>query len=244
MEDIEKTMGSDSRTFRPKKMTLEDIRNGCISLYGPKNTESEICVMNEEFRQAVDAVRTLPSKSITVFGSARTPESDPYYQQAVRVSERAGRAGFITITGGGPGIMDAGNRGALNAHVGSVGMTIKLPMEQVTSPHVTTEIPFYFFFTRKTLMAYSAEAYLYFPGGFGTLDELFEILTLVQTGKISKLPIILVGKKFWEPLDNFIKQTLLTENQTISPEDLDLYQILDDEDQIVEIVKNAPRRDD
>ena len=93
-------------------------------------------------------------------------------------------------------------------------------------------------------MAYSAEAYLYFPGGFGTLDELFEILTLVQTGKISKLPIILVGKKFWEPLDQFIKQSLATENETISKEDLELYKILDDEDEIVEIVKNAPRRDD
>ncbi len=243
MEDIEKTMGSDSRTFRPKKMTLEDIRNGCISLYGPKNTESEICVMNEEFRQAVDAVRTLPSKSITVFGSARTPESDPYYQQAVRVSERAGRAGFITITGGGPGIMDAGNRGALNAHVGSVGMTIKLPMEQVTSPHVTTEIPFYFFFTRKTAMRYGSRVFLFFPGGYGTLDELFESLTLKQTRKIDQVPFILVGREFWEPLDKFIKEQLVA-RELIDPEDPDLYTITDDEDEIMSIIMSAPERSD
>jgi uncharacterized protein (TIGR00730 family) len=93
-------------------------------------------------------------------------------------------------------------------------------------------------------MAYSAEAYLYFPGGYGTLDELFEILTLVQTGKIARVPIVLVGKKFWQPLDEFIKQTLLLENSTISEEDLNLYQILDDEDEIVNIVKNAPMRDE
>ncbi len=243
MEDIEKIISGDSRKFRPKKMTLEDIRNGCISLYGPSNTESEICVMNEEFRQAVDAVRGLPSKSITIFGSARTPESDPYYQQAVHISERAGRAGFITITGGGPGIMEAGNRGAFNAHVNSVGMTIKLPMEQVTSPYVTSEIPFYFFFTRKTAMRYGSRVFLFFPGGYGTLDELFESLTLKQTRKIDQVPFILVGREFWEPLDKFIKEQLVT-RELIDPEDPDLYTITDNEDEIMNIIMSAPERSD
>lgn len=241
MEDIQKTTtNGDNRKFRPKKMTLEDIRNGCISLHGPNNAESEICVMNEELRQAIDAIRSLP-KSITVFGSARTPESDPYYQQAVRVSERAGKAGFITITGGGPGIMEAGNRGALNAHVSSIGMTIKLPMEQVTSPYVTSEIPFYFFFTRKTAMRYGSEVFIFFPGGYGTLDELFESLTLKQTRKIDQVPFILVGREFWEPLDKFIKEQLVT-RELIDPEDPDLYVITDDEDEIMNIIMSAPER--
>lgn len=243
MEDIEKTKNSgDSRMFRPKKMTLDDIRNGCISLHGPNNTESEICIINEELRQGIDAVRSLP-KGITVFGSARTPESNEYYQQAVRVSERAGRAGFITITGGGPGIMEAGNRGAINAHVSSVGMTIKLPMEQVTSPYVTSEIPFYFFFTRKTAMRYGSRVFLFFPGGFGTLDELFESLTLKQTHKIDQVPFILVGRKFWEPLDQFIKDQLVG-NGLISANDPELYTITDDDDEIMKIIMSAPMRSD
>ncbi len=140
--------------------------------------------------------------------------------------------------------MEAGNRGAYEMGKPSLGLTIELPMEQSTNPYVTEEMPFYFFFTRKVLMAYSAEAYLYFPGGYGTLDELFEILTLVQTGKISRLPIILVGAAFWKPLDEFIKQTLLAEKGTISESDLDLYIITDDEDKIVEMVRNAPMRND
>lgn len=242
MEDIEKTTTGNGFKFRPKKMTLDDIRNGCISLYGPNNTESEICVINEELRQGIDSVRLLP-KSITVFGSARTPESDEYYQKAVRVSERAGHAGFITITGGGPGIMEAGNRGAHNAHVDSVGMTIKLPMEQVTSPFVTNEIPFYFFFTRKTAMRYGSRVFLFFPGGFGTLDELMESLTLKQTKKIDPVPFILVGKKFWEPLDQFIKDQLVS-HAYIDPTDTELYTITDDEDEIMRIIMDAPERSD
>jgi uncharacterized protein (TIGR00730 family) len=244
MEDIEKTISAHNGNglrFRPKKMTLDDIRNGCISLYGPNNTESEICVINEELRQAIDTVRALPEKSITVFGSARTPESDPYYQQAVRISERAGRAGFITITGGGPGIMEAANRGAKNANIESVGMTIKLPMEQVTSLYVTNEIPFYFFFTRKTAMRYGARVFLFFPGGFGTLDELMESLTLKQTHKIDPVPFILVGKEFWGPLDTFIREQLVT-RELIDPNDPELYTITDDEDEIMRIILEAPER--
>jgi len=241
MEDIEKTNNTNGRAFRPKKMTLDDIRNGCISLYGPDDTESEICVINEELRQGIDSVRSLPSRSITVFGSARTPETDEYYQKAVRVSERAGDAGFITITGGGPGIMEASNRGAKNAGVDSIGMTIKLPMEQVTSPYVTSEIPFYFFFTRKTAMRYGSRVFLFFPGGFGTLDELMESLTLKQTHKIDQVPFILVGKSFWEPLDAFIKDQLI-KNKFINESDVNLYTITDDEDEIFDIIKNAPER--
>lgn len=240
MEDIPKTTGTDTRAFRPKKMTLDDIRNGCINLYGADDEETQICVMNEELRQGIDAIHAL-KKSITVFGSARTPETDPYYQKAVRIAERAGHAGFGTITGGGPGIMEAGNRGAHNAHVESVGMTIKLPTEQVTNPYVSNEIPFYFFFTRKTAMRFGSQAFLFFPGGFGTLDELAESLTLIQTDKINRVPLILVGTEFWKPLDGFIRDQLIPKGM-INPEDTNLYTITDDEDEILKIIIESPAR--
>lgn len=233
--------------FRPKRLSVDEIKTGCIYVYGEDETESKICVMNEEFRQGFEIVKRNKdgNKSVTFWGSARFPVDNEYYQKALRLSRRlAGELNCMITTGGGPGIMEAGNRGAYELGKPSLGLTINLPAEQFTNQYVTEEIPFYFFFTRKTLMAYSAEAYLYFPGGFGTLDELFEILTLVQTGKISKLPIILVGTEFWKPLDVFIKQALLAEHGTISEEDLDLYIITDDEDKIVEIVKNAPMRND
>ena len=233
--------------FRPKKLSIEEIKSGCIYVYGEGNTDSQICVMNEEFRQGFDMVKKNKdgNKSVTFWGSARFPVDNEHYQKALRLSRRlAGELGCMIATGGGPGIMEAGNRGAYEMGKPSLGLTIELPMEQSTNPYVTEEMPFYFFFTRKVLMAYSAEAYLYFPGGYGTLDELFEILTLVQTGKISRLPIILVGAAFWKPLDEFIKQTLLAEKGTISESDLDLYIITDDEDKIVEMVRNAPMRND
>jgi uncharacterized protein (TIGR00730 family) len=240
-------MTEKNKFFRPKKLSIEEIKSGCVYVYGENSEETQICVMNEEFRQGFDIVKKNKdsNKSVTFWGSARFPVENEYYQKALRLSKRlAQELNCMIVTGGGPGIMEAGNRGAYEMGKPSLGLTINLPMEQSTNRYVTEEIPFYFFFTRKTLMAYSAEAYLYFPGGFGTLDELFEILTLVQTGKISKLPIILVGEKFWKPLDMFIKQALMTENQTISPDDVNLYQILDDEDKIIEIVKNAPIRND
>lgn len=240
-------MAENNKFFRPKKLSIDEIKSGCVYVYGEGSEETQICVMNEEFRQGFDIVKKNKdgNKSVTFWGSARFPVDNEYYQKALRLGRRlAGELNCMIVTGGGPGIMEAGNRGAYEMGKPSLGLTINLPMEQSTNPYVTEEIPFYFFFTRKTLMAYSGEAYLYFPGGFGTLDELFEILTLVQTGKISRLPIVLVGKKFWEPLDQFIKQTLMTENQTISPADLELYKILDDEDEILKIVNNAPMRND
>lgn len=237
----------EEKPFRPKRLTLDEIKSGCIYVTDGDETETRICVINEEFRQGFDIIKSSKdhNKSVTFWGSARLAEGHEDYGRALRLSRRiAGELGYSIVTGGGPGIMEAGNRGAYEMGKPSFGLTIKLPMEQYTNRYVTEEIPFYFFFTRKVLMAYSAEAYLYFPGGFGTFDELFEILTLVQTGKISKVPIILVGKKFWEPLDKMIRETMLKEFETISPEDLNLYTITDDEDEIVRIVKNAPMREE
>ncbi len=242
MEDTNKPAGTvDNRPFRPKGLTTDDIRAGCITLYGKDSTETEICVMNEEMRQGLEFMDTV-EKSITIFGSARTPEGDKFYEKARRIGYRAAKElGVAMVTGGGPGIMEAGNRGAYEANGRSIGMNIVLPHEQVTNPYLTDSLPFYFFFTRKTAMQYASEVYLFFPGGFGTLDEFFGALTLVQTKKISHVPIILVGEEFWKPMQEFIRDKFIGEGM-ISPEDMNLYTVTDDEDLILDIIKKAEKR--
>ncbi len=228
--------------YRPRHLTTDDIREGCLYLHQGNDNESRICVVNEELRQGLD-ILTAIEKSVTFFGSARLPTDHPYYQKAQRLAHRVvSDLAYAVVSGGGPGIMAAANQGAFEAHGTSIGLTIKLPMEQVTSPYVTTEVPFYFFFTRKVALAYSAEAYLFFPGGFGTMDEFFEILTLVQTNKIASVPIVLVGEEFWKPLDAYMRSMFLEKYQTIDPQDMNLYTITDDEDVIMDIIKKAPIR--
>jgi len=180
---------------------------------------------------------------VTFWGSARTQSNDPDYKKAARLAARIHKElGYAIITGGGPGIMAAGNCGAYDAGGKSVGLTIKLPHEQTTNLCLTHHMDFQYFFTRKVCLAFAAEAYVYFPGGFGTLDELFEILTLVQTKKIAPAPaIILVGKSYWGGLDTFIRKHLL-KGQKIDVEDLNLYTITDNEDEIIQLIKKAPIR--
>jgi uncharacterized protein (TIGR00730 family) len=244
MDDVQKPEGSaDLRPFRPKGLTTNDIREGCIKLYGNDGVEAQLCVINEELRQGLDFVEKY-EKSITIFGSARTPEGNKYYEKARRIAYRAAKElGYAVVTGGGPGIMEAGNRGAYEANGTSLGLSIQLPHEQLSNKYLTEDIPFYFFFTRKTAMRYGSEVYLFFPGGFGTLDEMFETLTLVQTHKIAPVPVIMVGEEYWKPLDQFIKQDLQEEHM-IGESDPSLYIITDDEDKILEIIKNAPLRHD
>ncbi len=241
MEDIEKPKGTDHRPYRPKNLTTDDIRAGCIKLHDKDDIEVDLCVSDEELRQGLDFMETVP-KSVTIFGSARTPESNRYYEKARRIAYRiASELQCAVITGGGPGIMEAGNRGAYEANGKSIGMTIILPHEQVNNPYMTDSIPFYFFYNRKTVMRFTSEVYMFFPGGYGTLDELFETLTLVQTGKIEKVPIIIVGEEYWKPMDEFIRKDL-QEGHMIGESDPDLYMITDDEDKIIEMIKNAPLR--
>lgn len=240
MEDTPKP-GPDIRPFRPKHLTTDDIRAGCIKLHGEDGIETQICISDEELRQGLDFVESL-EKSITIFGSARTPETDEYYAKARRIAYRAAtEAGCAVITGGGPGIMEAGNRGAFEAKGKSVGMQIILPHEQVTNPYLTDMIPFYFFYNRKTVMRYASETYLFFPGGFGTLDELAESLTLIQTGKIANVKLILVGEDFWKPLHSFIMERMMPQG-LISDGDENLYMITDDDDKIMEAILHAPKR--
>lgn len=174
---------------------------------------------------------------VSIFGSARLKEDSPYYQQAVRLSEMITDLGFGVITGGGPGIMEAGNRGAKNKQGKSVGLCINLPFEEAANPYVDHkyQVDFDYFFARKVMFIKYAQSFVVFPGGFGTLDELFESLTLIQTKKINRFPVILIGSEFWGGLVEWIKTTLVG-NGTISPKDLDLFHVTDDLDEAVNII--------
>ncbi len=174
---------------------------------------------------------------VSVFGSARTQLNDPYYELAVRISQRIAEAGYGIITGGGPGIMEAGNKGAHLAGGTSVGLNIDLPFEQHDNPFIDTDksLDFDYFFVRKVMFVKYSQGFVVMPGGFGTLDELFEAMTLIQTHKIEKFPIILVGTGFWKGLFEWIKNTMLTAGN-ISPSDLDLVHMVDTEDEVVEII--------
>lgn len=174
---------------------------------------------------------------VSIFGSARLKEDSPYYQQAVKLAEMITDLGFGVITGGGPGIMEAGNRGAKNKHGKSVGLCINLPFEEAANPYVDHkyQIDFDYFFARKVMFIKYAQSFVVFPGGFGTLDELFESLTLIQTKKINRFPVVLIGTEFWGGLVDWIKQTLVS-NGTISAKDLDLFHVTDDLDEAVNII--------
>lgn len=181
-------------------------------------------------------------KEVTVFGSARFDEDNHWYKEAQKLGRILAEAGFTVITGGGPGIMEAGNRGAYEGGGESVGLDIELPMEQRRNAYVKRGIGFHYFFTRKVMMSASAQAYIFFPGGFGTLDEFFEIVTLLQTAKMEPVPVICVGREFWSPLQDWIQDMLIDRMQTISPEDLDLYTIVNTAEEVFEVIKDSKER--
>ena len=166
---------------------------------------------------------------VSIFGSARTKQDDNYYQLAENIAKNLSDNGYGVITGGGPGIMEAANKGAYNAGGTSVGLNIELPFEQHDNPYIDNDksIDFDYFFVRKVMFVKYSQGFVVMPGGFGTLDELFEAITLIQTHKIGKFPIILVGKKFWSGLVDWIKETLLESHNNISKEDLNLLNIVD-----------------
>ncbi len=173
-------------------------------------------------------------KTVTFFGSARLSEDNAYYQKARELAELLAKEGYTIVTGGGPGIMEAGNRGATEAGGRSVGLNIELPLEQEFNPYVKQGIGFHYFMSRKFMLDYSALAYVFFPGGFGTLDELFTISTLIQTGKADRdVPVVLIGTEFWMPLLEWVKHAHIGEWRTVSPEDLDIWRVTDDLKQAV-----------
>lgn len=174
---------------------------------------------------------------VAIFGSARSKPEDKYYQLAEQIAIKLTEEGYGIITGGGPGIMEAGNKGAKESGGKSVGLNIELPHEQGSNPYVDVDklLTFNYFFVRKVVFVKYSQGFIAMPGGFGTMDELFETLTLVQTRKIDRIPIVLVGSEYWSGLMDWIKGTLLTSNN-INPEDLDLIRIMDDPAEIVEHV--------
>ncbi len=177
---------------------------------------------------------------VSIFGSARTLKDDPHYQLTVSVAEHIVKMGFGVITGGGPGIMEAANKGAQKGGGVSVGLNIELPFEQNNNPYIDHDksLNFDYFFVRKVMFVKYSQGFIVMPGGFGTLDELFEALTLIQTHKIKKFPIILVDRIFWSGLVDWIKEVLLERHQNISQEDLALFHIVDTEDEIIDVLES------
>jgi uncharacterized protein (TIGR00730 family) len=176
--------------------------------------------------------------TVTIFGSARTDENNKYYKQATELATKLSLNGFNIMTGGGPGIMEAANRGADRESVESIGLNIDLPFEQELNPYTTKELTFDYFFSRKVMLVKYSMAYVIFPGGFGTLDELFESLTLVQTRKVTGVKIFVVGSEFYQPLITFIEDKLFTEGM-IDKNDLELITLSDDLDSIVDEIKTS-----
>jgi uncharacterized protein (TIGR00730 family) len=179
---------------------------------------------------------------VTVFGSARFPETHPYYKFARKLGAELSHAGFTVMTGGGPGIMEAANRGAKDVHGRSVGCNIVLPMEQQPNPYVDLFVDFRYFFIRKLMLAKYSYAFVAMPGGFGTLDELFEIATLVQTGKVKGFPIVLAGTEYWQPMLNYLRDTMAAEG-TISTFDVHRFIVSDSPEEIAKIISEVARNE-
>jgi uncharacterized protein (TIGR00730 family) len=192
-----------------------------------------------EFVQGFELLRNY-GLAATFWGSARILPNEPYYKAAEELAAKLAKKDFTIISGGGPGIMEASNVGAFKVGGDSIGLNIRLPFEQKLNPYTTESLDFDFFFARKVMLTFSSEVYVYFPGGFGTLDELFEILTLIQTKKIEQLPVVLFGRDFWEPLIKWFEKDLLKKHKTISKEDLELFHVVDSVDEAYKyIIKNV-----
>jgi uncharacterized protein (TIGR00730 family) len=195
----------------------------------------------EEFDKAFDVIGKY-DKTVTIFGSARKPQEDGVAWNAYEVARRLATEGYAVVTGGGYGVMEAANRGAYDAGGNSIGLNILLPQEQALNNYTTASFQFQHFFGRKVAMTLDASAYIYFAGGFGTLDELFEVLALEETNKIARAPVILVGADFWGPIDDVIRSVLQERFGTITEEDRQLYKIVDDHDDIVRIINDYERQ--
>lgn len=186
----------------------------------------------------VDGFETLDNMypAVTIFGSARVGPGDEVYEKTCEIARKLALQGYNIITGGGPGVMEAGNKGAKEGGAKSVGLNIELPLEQSPNPYATVKLDFQYFFVRKVMFVKYAQAYIGMPGGFGTMDEIFEALTLIQTRRIKPFPVILVGTEYWTGLLDWIRNTLLGRNY-VSPGDLDFVTLLDDPDEVVHTIK-------
>ena len=197
--------------------------------------------IGREFLEGFEAVERIERPAITIFGSARVGEDSPVYAEARNVAHRLAQAGFAIVTGGGPGVMEAANRGAREAGGLSVGFNIELPHEQHENPYLDISLTFKHFYARKTMFVKAAEGFVIFPGGFGTLDELFESLTLIQTGKVLHFPVVLFNRGYWSPLLDWIRERLLPDGM-ISPDDLELLSVTDDTNEAVATIVECYER--
>ena len=193
--------------------------------------------ITSEFVNGVDALAHIPP-AVTIFGSARTKQSDADYTSAVETARLLAKAGFAIITGGGPGIMEAANKGAQEGGNLSIGCNIELPFEQSSNRYLDVSLDFSYFFVRKTMFMKYSNAFVIYPGGFGTMDELFEALTLIQTQKVNNFPIILHGSSYWSGLVNWIHDVMLSEGK-ISPQDTSLLRVSDDPQEICKLISEA-----
>jgi len=217
----------------PKKKPKKDPCARVVSeLLDPKGADGDavqswrVFRIMAEFVQGFELLRE-HGLAATFWGSARLEPTDQYYKAAEELAAKLAKDGFSIISGGGPGIMEASNVGAFKVGGKSVGLNIQLPFEQKLNPYTTDSLDFDFFFSRKVMLTFASEVYVYFPGGFGTFDELFEILTLIQTKKIERLPVLLYGADFWSPFVQLFEKQLLQRYKTISPEDLELFVVVD-----------------
>jgi len=190
-----------------------------------------------EFVDGFDALSTIDVPAVTIYGSARTPQDDPYYIITEKLAGALAKAGFGVITGGGPGIMEAANKGAYEAGGLSIGLNISLPHEQDGNPYTNFPLDFKYFFVRKVMLMKYSMGFICMPGGFGSLDELFESLTLIQTERIRPFPIVLMGSEFWGGLVNWIEDTILSQGN-IDADDLSLFKVIDDVDEVLEYIKS------
>lgn len=228
----EKIVNLPDKQLPIKPLTLEEMHQA---------TQERIYEISREFTQGFKFLEKFP-KSVTFFGSTRIEDGSEYYEKARKMAQRIVKElSYTVISGGGPGIMEAVNRGAKEVGGDSIGLTIRLPKEQVMNDYLTDHVDFYYFFSRKVCLTFSAEAFVFFPGGYGTLDEFFEVVTLLQTNKIPKIPVILFGDEYWKKLEEFMKENLLSKNM-IDLEDMKIYTITEDEDEVISIIKNAPVR--
>lgn len=197
--------------------------------------------MMAEFVEGFQFLSTM-RREISIFGSARIPPTNVWYKEAERLGKMLAQKGFTVVTGGGPGIMEAANKGAFEGGGVSVGLNIQLPHEQRTNKYVTHGISFHYFFTRKVMFAASAQAYVYFPGGLGTLDELFEILTLIQTKKSERIPVVLVGKEYWTPLVSFLEEIVYGRYDAIDRMDIRLFTVVNSAEEAMGILQKSTER--
>ena len=226
-ERLAKTVHEGQRTMPTERPPL---------VCRPQKIESwRIFKIMSEFIEGFDIIRRY-GLAASFFGSARASLDTDVYKHAEELARRLSKKGFAIVTGGSSGIMQAANKGAFEVGGASVGLNINLPQVQHYNPYLTEKFGFDHFFVRKVMLTYASEVYVYFPGGFGTLDEFFEIITLVQTKKIRKIPIILFGKSYWEPLLAFIEKTLYQERATIDKDDMTLYTLVDSVDEAYEYI--------